>query len=308
MQWNHGFMTWPRATLAAVMGAAWLAVAGAAAAQPATPFDERDHGGPPEKRGVLRVCADPNNLPFTHRNGEGFENKLAELVAEELGLPIEYTWVPQRAGFLRVTLRNWLPEQHRYRCDVVMGMPMESRGLSTTRSYYHSTYVLIYPQDRGWDDIQSPAALLTLDPERMNRLRVAVFDETPATAWMHRHGLLRNVVPYVLSSADPDFFAGKVIMNDMLEGEVDMAFIWGPIAGYFAKRSPEDLVIIPVPSEPRMRFDYPISIAVRPGDHELLRPLQLVLRKRQDDVEKLLIDYNIPMLDGNGQLVRQVER
>jgi mxaJ protein len=301
------FESGPRA-MPALIGAMLLAVAGAAVAQPATPFDERDHGGPPEKRGVLRVCADPNNLPFSHRNGEGFENRLAEIVAEELELPVEYTWIPHRAGFLRVTLRNWLPEEHRYRCDMVMGMPMESRGLSTTRSYYRSTYVLVYPAGRGWDDIQSAAALLALAPDRSSKLRVAIFDQSPAAAWMHRHGLMQNAVPYVLSSADPDFYPGKVIMDDMLEGKVDMAFVWGPIAGYFAKLSPEDLVVVPVPSEHQVRFDYPISIAVRPGDHELLRPLQLALRKRQDEVRQLLVDYNIPMLDGDGQLIGQLER
>jgi mxaJ protein len=297
---------WLRAPIALTAGVLLLLLASTALAQ--TPFDARDNGGPPEQRGVLRVCADPNNLPFSHRDGEGFENKIAEMLAEELGLPLEYVWVPQRTGFLRVTLRNWLAEERRYRCDVVMGMPMETRGLSTTRPYYHSTYALVYPKGRGWDEVQSVAALRTLSPEQLSRLRVALFDETPATAWMHRHGLLRNVVPYVLRSADPEFFPGKVILKDMLEGEVDMAMVWGPIAGYFAQRSPVELAVIPMRSEHQVRFDFPISVAVRPGDHELLRPLQLVLRKRQEDIQQLLLDYDIPMLDRDGQVIRKVAR
>lgn len=256
---------------------------------------DRTHGGPPEERGALRVCAQPNNMPFSNRAEEGFENRLAEMMAEELGVPLEYTWVPHTWGFLRATLRDWLPEEGRYRCDVIMGVPRDVGGMSTTPSYYHSTYVIVMPADgRYADKVESAHDIRLLDGSERRGMTIGAFDDTPAVDWLVRHGLRAHLKGFVLGGADPNFYAGQLIAHNLVDETLDMAIVWGPIGGYFAERADRPMKVIPMESEGRYQFDYRVSLGVRPGDHELLRPLQVALRERQEDVDQLIDDYNIP--------------
>lgn len=258
---------------------------------------ERPDPGPPEQRGALRVCADPNNMPFSKEGGLGFENRIAELMAEELGVPLEYTWYPQRFGYIRATLRRWLDDERRYRCDVLMGVPQNARGFSTTTPYYRATHMLVYVKGRGLDDLECPKGLLELEPERREKLVIGAFDRSPAALWLTSQGMARNFKGYVQASGDLSEYAGRMIERDLVKGVIDIAAIWGPIAGYYAARSDVEMKLLPMECVPGADQIYAISIGVRAGDHELLRPLQVALRKHQETIDALLKEYNIPVIE-----------
>ncbi len=152
---------------------------------------------------VLRVCQDPNNLPFSNLAGEGFENKIAELFAAKLGWKLEYFSFPQRMGFIRNTLRFKLPGEQ-YRCDLVIGVPAAYDQVSPTHPYYRSTYMLVYPQGGKLEGVRSVQDLSSLAPEKLRGLRIGVFDRSPASDWLLKHGLLDQAVPYRMLNAAPD--------------------------------------------------------------------------------------------------------
>jgi mxaJ protein len=251
---------------------------------------------------VLRVCQDPNNLPFSNDAGQGFENKIAELFARKLGWKLEYFSFPQRMGFIRNTLRFKLPGEQ-YRCDLVIGVPASYDQVSPTRPYYRSTYVLVYPQGGKLEGVHSAQDLSALAPEKLNGLRIGVFDRSPASDWLVKHGLLDQAVPYRMLNADPDYYPGEIIEKDLASGKLDAAIVWGPIAGFFAKRvSYPQLVLVPLPSEPPIRLDYEIAMGVRFGEREWKANVERLIAENQKDIEKILRDYSVPLLDVDGAL------
>jgi quinoprotein dehydrogenase-associated probable ABC transporter substrate-binding protein len=249
------------------------------------------------EREAFRVCADPNNLPFSHKNLQGFENKLAALWSKRLGLQLQYTWFPQRIGFVRNTIRS-KDEHNEYKCDVVMGVVEGYDLLLTTKPYYRSTYALVYVKGRGLDDVRSDKDLLQLDSKRKARLRIAAFDQTPGPAWLLRHGMSRQMVPYQAMSGDPDDYPGEILEQALTDDEVDAAIIWGPIAGYFAKQAEQvEMVIIPLQSEPGVKFDFGISAGVRRGEDEAKDELERLMDETSGEIEALLQSYNVPLLE-----------
>lgn len=246
---------------------------------------------------AFRVCADPNNPPFSHRNLQGFENKLAALWGERLGLEVEYTWFPQRIGFVRNTIRS-KNQNDEYKCDVVMGVAQGYEQLLTTKPYYRSTYALVYVQGRDLDDVRSGEDFLNLSDERKARLRIAVFDQTPGPAWLSRHGMLRQMVPYPAMSGDPADYPGEILEQALTDGQVDAAIIWGPIAGFFSKRAERvEMVVVPLQSEPGVKFDFAISAGVRHGDDEGKARLEQLIDETSGEIRALLDSYNVPLLD-----------
>jgi quinoprotein dehydrogenase-associated probable ABC transporter substrate-binding protein len=249
------------------------------------------------ERDAFRVCADPNNLPFSHKNLQGFENRLADLWAERLALKLEYTWFPQRMGFVRNTLRS-KNERNEYKCDVVMGVADGYDLLQTTKPYYRSTYALVYVKGRGLDDVQTGQDFANLDDERKSGLRIGAFDATPGPAWLSHHGMLRQMVAYHAQSGDPDEYPGEILEQALTAGQLDAAIIWGPIAGYFAKQAEEvEMVVIPLESEPGARFDFAISAGVRRGETEAKQQLEQLMDETSDEIQALLESYNVPLLD-----------
>ena len=191
-----------------------------------------------EARSAFKVCADPHYLPWSNERGEGYENRIASLLAGELGLPVEYTWFPQRMGFIRNTLRA-KGDDGEYKCDVVMGLPAGYELAITTDPYYHSTYALVYVKGRGLDDIGSPADLLALDPAHRDRIRFGLAERNPGTVWLAKHGLLDLLqVAYASQHGDPEVQPGQLEREDLLAGNIDVTIMWGPIAGYFARQQP----------------------------------------------------------------------
>lgn len=249
------------------------------------------------EREAFRVCADPNNLPFSHRNLKGFENRLAELWADHLGLQVEYTWFPQRMGFVRNTLRS-KDENNVYKCDVVMGVAEGYDLLQTTKPYYRSTYALVYVKGRQLDDVRSGKDFLELDDRRKFRLRIGAFDKTPGPAWLSRHDMLRQMKAYQSMSGDPEDYPGEVLEQALVQEEVDAAIIWGPIAGYFAKQAEQvEMVVIPLESEPGVKFDFGISAGVRRGEPEAKDQLEQLMDETSGEIRALLESYNVPLLE-----------
>jgi mxaJ protein len=243
---------------------------------------------------VLRVCADPNNLPFSSAQREGFENRLADLVAADLGKTVEYTWWAQRRGFIRNTLDA-------DKCDVIMGVP-ELDTIATTRPYYRSTYVFVSRQDRGLDfsSIQAP---------ELRTLRIGVHlvgddgaNTPPAHALAAQH-IVDNVVGYMIYGDYREDSPPARLIEAVERGEVDVAAVWGPLAGYFAKRSPVPLKIVPITDTETYRplvFQFAVAIAVRKENETLARQLDEVIQHRREDIRALLDRYGVPLVDAGG--------
>ena len=190
------------------------------------------------ERTAFKVCADPHYLPWSNEAGEGYENRIASLLAGALSLPVEYTWFPQRMGFIRNTLRARGPDGE-YKCDVVMGLPTGFELAITTEPYYHSTYALVYAKGRGLDDVRSAADLLALEPARRGNIRFGLAERNPGTIWLAKHGLLDQIeVAYASQHGDPELHPGQLEQQDLVAGKIDATVMWGPIAGHFARSSP----------------------------------------------------------------------
>ena len=250
-------------------------------------------------RKAFRVCQDPNNLPFSSLKGDGYENRIAELFARELGLPVEYYSFPQRLAFIRNTLRYKLPGED-YRCDIVMGVPAGFDQVSATKPYYRSTYALVFAKGRGMDAVKSADDFLKLDAQQLARLRIGIYDRTPASQWLAKHALVDRAVPYPIMNADPDQYPGEILEKDLAAGKLDAAIVWGPIAGYFAKRvrTPE-LVVVPLASEPGVRFDYPMAMGVRYGERAWKDQIEALIDKHRGEITAILRDYGVPLLDND---------
>jgi quinoprotein dehydrogenase-associated probable ABC transporter substrate-binding protein/PQQ-dependent catabolism-associated CXXCW motif protein len=260
-----------------------VATAGPAAARQASLGEMVD-------RSALRVCADPNNLPFSNDRGEGFENQIAELLAERLGVPVRYTWHPQTMGFVRNTLRAYL-------CDIVMGAGSASEMLQNTNPYYHSTYVLAYRAADGerFADLASPA---------MQEARIGVIAGTPPANLLTRRGLLDQTRSYHLMVDTRYYHPGRDLMADLAAGEIDVALAWGPVAGYWAQRQDEPITLVPLRSDqPGLRLDFRISMGIRPNEPEWKRELNDLIRELQPEITAILERYGVPLLDNRGQLV-----
>jgi mxaJ protein len=257
------------------------------------------------ERKALRVCQDPNNLPFSNVAGEGIENKLAELFGRALGLPVTYYAFPARMNFIRNTLRYKLPGED-FRCDIVMGVPVGFDQVSVTKPYYRSTYALVYPKGKGLDEVQSTLDFLGLGPERLKKLRIGVYDRSPASEWLNKHQLVQQGVPYQMLNANPAQYPGELLEKELASGKIDVAIVWGPIAGFFAKRvSAPQLVVVPMKSEPGVRFDYEMAMGVRYGEREWKQQIEQVIDTHRPEIRAILNDFGVPLVDEGGASTAQ---
>jgi quinoprotein dehydrogenase-associated probable ABC transporter substrate-binding protein len=238
---------------------------------------------------TLRVCADPNNLPFSNQREEGFENRLADLVARDLGAKVSYTWWAQRRGFVRNTLNEGL-------CDVVMGVPASFELTAVTRPYYRSTYVFVYRRDAG-------ITLRSFDDSALRTLRVGVqivgddYANTPPAHALARRGIIDNVRGYTVYGDYRQDNPPARIIEAVARGEIDVAVAWGPLAGYFARRQGVPLEIVPVSPQidlPFLPFVYDIALGVKRGNDSLRTKLDDVLVRRRADISRLLDEYGVP--------------
>lgn len=254
---------------------------------------------------VLRVCQDPNNLPFSSQREDGFENKIAELLARDLGWKLEYTWFPQRLGFIRNTLRAFDRDAGRYKCDLVIGLPVGFELASMTKPYYTSTYALVYARGRKLDGIAKPDDLLQLDGEKLRSLKIGVVAQTPPVDWLLEHKLFDQAVSYQRQTGNPEQYPGEIVEKDLAAGKIDVALIWGPIAGYFAKKvKTAELVVAPFHPQSDIKFDYGIAMGVRFGERAWKEQVEQLIERNFWQIRKILAEYGVPLLDEHGQLIR----
>jgi quinoprotein dehydrogenase-associated probable ABC transporter substrate-binding protein len=239
----------------------------------------------------LRVCADPNNLPFSNDHLEGFENKIAALIAREMNVEVRYTWWAQRRGFFRNTLKAG-------ECDLVMSVPTSFEMALTTSPYYRSTYVFVYRKDRRLN-------IRSFDDPLLRKIKVGVqligddFANTPPAHALSNRGIIENVRGYTLYGDYAQANPPARIIEAVAKGEVDAAIAWGPLAAYFARRQKVALEVVPVSPEidlPFLPFVYDISMGVRRGDDGFREELEEILARRRSEIETILDEYGVPRI------------
>jgi quinoprotein dehydrogenase-associated probable ABC transporter substrate-binding protein len=268
-------MSWVyRAKVAALCGASAL-VAAAAVAQ-TSDLVTRD---------ALRVCADPANLPFTNEGGAGFENKIAELLARDLRVPLHYTWFPQATGFVRNTLGA-------KRCDLVMGYPAGSDPVQNTNPYYRSAWVLVMRPNHSLYGIEG------LDDPRLKGKRLGVVAGTPPATLLALNGLIGHAKPYPLTIDRRYESPAEDMVRDIASGEIDGGILWGPIGGYYAKHAGTPLILLPLTHhEAGVPMTFRITFGIRQGETEWKHRLNDFIAKRQGDINRVLLDYGVPLID-----------
>lgn len=247
---------------------------------------------------ALKVCQDPNNMPFSNLKGEGIENRIAEVFGQALGIPVSYYSFPQRLAFIRNTLRYKLPGQD-FRCDIVMGVPVGyDQGVSVTKPYYRSTYAIVFAKSGPLAGLAEAENVSVDGVAALKGKRIGVHDRSPASAWLAKHGLVEEGVPYKTMDANPDAYPGAVIERDLAEGKLDAAIVWGPVAGYFAKKVTQpQLAIRPLQSEPGVRFDYEMAMGVRYGEREWKQQVESLIDSQRPAIEAILREYNVPLVE-----------
>lgn len=244
----------------------------------------------------FKVCADPNNLPFSNADGAGFENKLAELVAGELGKHVTYSWWAQRRGFVRNTLNAEL-------CDAVMGVPVHYDLVETTRPYYRSTYVFVSRADRNLD-------VASIKDRRLKDLKIGVHligsdgTNTPPGQALGQRDIVQNVVGYMIYGDYREPNPPARLMEAVEKGDIDIAAAWGPLAGYAAKISAVPLTIVPITDTEDfapLRFQFDIAMGVRKGDHALKAQLDDIIARKQPEIRALLESYGVPLVQASAR-------
>lgn len=236
---------------------------------------------------VLRVCADPRNLPFSNEKGEGFENKLAELFADKLQKKLDYMYFPQATGFVRMTLGA-------HRCDVIMGFPQGDELVQGTNPYYRTAYALVAKAGSGLDEVN------TLDDPRLKGKHIGIVAGTPPATNMAANGLMANAKPYPLMIDTRFDSSAEAMIGDLASGTIDAGILWGPMAGFYAKRANPPLHVTPLVKEttgPRLTFR--IGMGVRGADQNWKRLLNRLIQENQPAINRILLDYGVPLLDEN---------
>lgn len=240
----------------------------------------------------FRVCADPDNMPFSTEKMEGFENRIADLLAADFGTKPSYIWWGQRIGFIRNTMNATLEEG---RCEIVIGVPEGYDLVSTTKPYYRSSYVFVYPRGKG-------LAVKSLDDPILKKLKIGVhllgadYTNPPPVHELSKRGIVENVVGFstFYSASNPP----GTIVDAVVDGRVDVAIVWGPVAGYYAKRQRVALELVPIPSgKGDLPFAFNIAMGVKRGSDALKAQLERVLEKRRPEITRILVDYGVPMTE-----------
>ncbi len=241
-------------------------------------------------RQVLRVCSDPANMPFSNQKFEGFENKIAKIIGDALGVPVEYTWFPQAMGFTRSTLLA-------KRCDLIIGTGQGNELVLNTNALYRSAYALVYPKGKGLDGVDS-----LFDP-RLKGKRLGVMITTPPADLIAKAGLMGKAKAYRLMVDRRYDLPAEDMIKDIRSGEIDAGVLWGPIAGYYAGKGGEKLEVVPLVKDAKSdgHLVFRITMGVRQGDDLWKRQLNDVIRQHQAEIDRVLLDYGVPLLDEQNQ-------
>lgn len=242
--------------------------------------------------GLLRVCADPQNMPFSNEKGEGFENKLVDLIADKLGLHVSYTWLPQVVGHVAT-----LPDDSE--CDILMGYAQGTGLIEDSNPYYRTSYVLIYrADDKSLADVES------LADERLRSKTIGILARTPPVSNMAINGLMGNARPFETGDRTPASAAADVIAA-IASGEIDAGILWGPLGGYYAQSAKVPLALVPLVKEKAGPATvYGITMGVRPNEPEWKHKLNKLIAQNQPAINAMMSEYNVPLLDENGNPIK----
>lgn len=252
----------------------------------------RADGAEPTSAAFLRVCADPDNMPFSDEKGEGFENKLAELIAQKLDARLEYSWFPEATGYVPNTMG-------RNACDLVMGYAQGTGLIEDTNPYYYTSYVLVYRQgDAGLEGIDALA-----DP-RLKGKKIGYFARTPPASILAMHGLVANAKAFELHADESASKAAMTMIGEIASGELDAGLLWGPVGGYYAQRADVPLKLVPLVKETAgPRTIYGITLGVRPNEPQWKHTINKLIAANQGEINVILEGYNVPLLDEKGNLI-----
>jgi quinoprotein dehydrogenase-associated probable ABC transporter substrate-binding protein len=242
---------------------------------------------------VLRVCADPRNMPLSDEQGEGFENKLAELFAKKLGKSLAYAWYPQATGFVRNTLGA-------HKCDVIMGFPQGNDIVQSTNPYYRTSYALVFKPGSGLDGVE------TLSDPRLKAKHIGIVAGTPPSNYLAASGLMASAKPYPLVIDTRVDSSAQAMMKDLAGGAIDAGVLWGPMAGYYGKQANPPLEVVPLTHETGTpTLVYRITMGVRFSDQEWKRSLNRMIEENQPAINEILLAFGVPLLDENNQPIRE---
>ncbi len=242
---------------------------------------------------LLRVCADPDNMPFSNEKGEGFENKLAELIAQKLELPLEYVWFPEGPGVVPNTVGSAA-------CDLVMGYAQGTGLIEDTNPYYYTSYVLIYregnPELEGVDRLSDP---------RLKNKRIGLFAGTPPASILAMYGLVANAKPFEVRTGEPQGQAAEAMIAEIASGALDAGLLWGPVGGYYASRAGSPLAVVPLVKERAgPNTIYGITMGVRPNEPQWKHKINKVIAENQPEINAILESYSVPLMDKEGELIK----
>ena len=256
-----------------------------------------DHLPDPE---YFKVCADPYMLPMSNQDGEGYENKIAELLANKLGLKLKYEFFPQRIGFIRNTLRAESDSGLGYKCDIVINVPSSFELAATTEPYYTTSYALIFAKGGKLDSVTDPSMLLDAVKASKEKVKIGLSDVGAAQLWVFYNGLMSYITPYQGQPGNPKANPAKTLIDDIVAGKIDATVVMGQSAGYWAKQYKDktELVVLPIKDDPerKIRLSYSFSMAVRYGDKAWKETINKLIKENKTEIEDILIDYNIPLI------------
>lgn len=242
---------------------------------------------------AVRVCADAHNLPYSNDKLEGFDNKIAALIADELGIPVEYYWFPQRIGFTRNTIKKIDPETGRFLCDLAMSMPAGPGRLATTKPYFSSIDAMVYRSGEGFE--LTKISDIAKGGKDGKKLRIGLFDRALATEELLANGLSDQIDYYQFMAGDARVYPGRIVEDGLASGKIDVAFLWGPIASYYADKSDVAMTVVPL-NEFGENYIFSFSLGVRHKDKAWKKLLNDIMAKRKDDIAAIINSYNLPSL------------
>ena len=263
-----------------------------------------------QEKGILRVCADPNSMPFSNQAGEGLENRIAEMMAKDFGWKVEFFFFPQRMAFFRNSLKAKAADgEEGYKCDLATSSAPEAEGAVATKTYYTSTWAMVMPAGKGLDAIRQPDDLLKLPKDQLAKLRFGVFPASPGADWVLRNGFDKQMVPFQQMLGDPNSYPGQMVDVSLVKGDIDVAFIWGPIGSYHARQTKAvKLRVVPMVPDAETVTDFSIAMAVRYREPEWKAKVEDFLTRRKADIDKVMADYGVPLVQTDGSVLVNGER